>query len=68
MAAIKRRKYSTGSVTVVEVDTDNTTNPHTKWPIIKVEIEQAVYDALHADGKTDIRAVTIGDLIDLAYT
>ena len=68
MAAIKRRKYSNGSIYKTEIDSDVITNPHTTRPIVEVKINKAAYDALHADAKTDIRAVTIGDVVDLAAT
>lgn len=68
MAATLTNKYSNGSVYTTWVDSDVTTNPHTVKPIIEIRINKAAYDALHANAKTDIRAVTLADVVDLAFS
>ena len=69
MAAVISNKYERGSgFFTVDVDTNNTTNPHTIKPIVRVEINKAAYDALAAAGKTDIDNVTIANLIAQAFS
>lgn len=68
MAAVLEKKHSNGSIYKVWVDSDVTTNPHTVKPIIEVKVNKAAYDALHANAKTDIRAVTFADLIDMSFS
>lgn len=69
MAATKTRKYGDGVGNyTVDIDSDVQTNPHTTKPIVQVFVNGAAYAALHTNAKTDIRAVTIGDVIDLAFT
>lgn len=69
MAATKTRKYSGGNGSyTVDIDSDVQTNVHTEKPIVQVFVNAAAYAALHANAKTDIRGVTIGDVVDLAFT
>lgn len=69
MAAQITRKYGDGTGNFeVDIDSSVQTNPHTAKPIVRVKVNGAAYNALHANAKTDIRAVTIGDLIDASFS